>query len=118
MIEQADNVVVASPIYFGNVTGSLLNWVSRFQYFWSSRNIRKVEPLGEKIRKGAVILVVNAGAKPFDAAIFAGEDLLKQMRAECCEVMRWTNDDGANQPSPAQLNMDKIMKLANTFNAG
>lgn len=33
MMDEADNIVIASPIYFGNLTGSLLNWASRLQYF-------------------------------------------------------------------------------------
>jgi len=116
LMDEADNFIAASPIYFGNLTGSLLNWASRFQFLWASRYIRKVEPLSVKYRKGAVILVVNAGTDNIEPAIFAGKDLLKKARAECCEVLHWTNDDGANQPSPANLNMAKIIKLADTLN--
>jgi len=115
-MDEADNVVIASPIYFGNLTGSLLHWASRLQYFWVSRYIRKVEPLSAKYRKGAVVLVVNGGTDHIDPAIFAGKDLLKKARAECCEILYWTNDDGANQPPPANLNMEKIVKLADTLN--
>jgi len=115
-MDEADNVVIASPIYFGNLTGSLLHWASRLQFFWAARNIRKVQPISAKHRKGVVILIVNGGEKPYGAAIFAGKDLLKQTAAECCEIVHWTNDDGANEPSPAQLNMEKIVKLAETLN--
>jgi len=115
-MDEADNVVVASPIYFGNLTGSLLNWASRLQFFWSSRNIRKIEPLSAKHRKGAVILIVNRGIAHNAPAIFAGEDMLKHARAECCEILLWSDVDGANQPSPASLNMEKIVKLAEVLN--
>ena len=115
-MDEADNVVVASPIYFGNLTGSLLNWASRLQLFWIARNIRKVEPLSEKYRKGAVILVVNRGKENYEHAIFAGKDLLKKARAECGDVLLWSDADGANQSPPAALNMEKIMKLADTLN--
>jgi len=115
-MDEADNVVVASPIYFGNLTGSLLNWASRLQYFWASRNIRKVQPISTKYRKGVVILIVNGGKGHIDPAVFAGKDLLKQTWAECCEVLHWTDADGANQSSPTYMNMEKIKKLANTLN--
>jgi multimeric flavodoxin WrbA len=109
--------VIASPIYFGNLTGSLLNWASRLQLFWVSRYIRKVEPLSEKHRKGVVILIVNHGKDNIESAIFAGKDLLAKARIEKenREVFLWSDADGANQPSPANLNMDKIVKLADTL---
>jgi len=115
MIDEADNIVIASPIYMGNLTGSLLNWASRLQYFWVSRRIRKVEPINTKYRKGAVVLIVNHGKNNIEPAIFSGKDLLMKTRAECCQVLEWSDADGANQPSP-KLNMDKILKLADTLN--
>ena len=119
MMDEADNFIIASPIYFGNLTGSLLNWASRLQLFWVSRYIRKVEPLSEKHRKGAVILIVNHGKDNIEPAIFAGKDLLAKARIEkeSREVFLWSDADGANQPSPATLNIDKIIKLADTLNA-
>ena len=115
-MDEADNFIVASPIYFGNLTGSLLNWASRLQLLWVSRYIRKVEPLSPKYRRGAIILIVNSGTDNIEPAIFAGKDLLKKARAECCEILYWTNDDGANQPSPASINMGKILNLAAILN--
>jgi multimeric flavodoxin WrbA len=116
IMDEADNVVVASPIYFGNLTGSLLNWASRLQYFWVSKNIRKVQPISTKYRKGVVILIVNSGKDHIDSAIHAGKDLLMKTQAECCEILYWTNEDGANQCSPVSMNMEKIVKLAETLN--
>ena len=116
MIDEADNFVVASPIYFGNLTGSLLNWASRLQLFWVSRYIRKVEPLSIKNRKGVVILIVNQGKDNIEPAIFAGKDLLAKARTDNRDVFLWSDADGANQPSPTSLNTDKILKLAESLN--
>lgn len=116
MMDEADNFVIASPIYFGNLTGSLLNWASRLQLFWVSRYIRKVEPLNAKYRKGAVILIVNGGTDNIEPAIFNGKDLLKKARAECSSILLWNNDDGANQPPQVNLNMEKILNLADVLN--
>ena len=112
MIDEADNVIIASPIYFGNLTGSLLNWASRLQLLWVSRYIRKVEPLSVKRRKGVVILIVNQGKDNIEPAIFAGKDLLAKARTESREVFLWSDADGANQPSPENLNIDRIVRLA------
>ena len=116
VIDGADNVVIASPIYFGNLTGSLLNWASRLQLFWVSRYIRKVEPLSVKDRKGAIVLIVNNGTDNIEPAVFSGKDLLKKTRAECSEILYWSNADGANQPYPENLNIDKLVKLAEMLN--
>ena len=117
MIDEAVNFVIASPIYFGNLTGSLLNWASRLQLFWVSRYIRKVEPLSIKNRKGVVILIVNQGKDNIEPAIFAGKDLLAKARTDSRDVFLWSDADGANQSSPASLNIDKILKLAKSLNA-
>ena len=55
-IIDADNIIIASPIYFAELTGSLLQWASRLQYFWTAKNFRKTDILSGKKRKGAVIL--------------------------------------------------------------
>jgi multimeric flavodoxin WrbA len=115
-IDEVDNIIIASPIYFGNITGSLLNWASRLQYFWVSRRIRKEEPLSIKYRKGAVVLIVNHGKDNIDSAIFSGKDLLKKVHAECCDILQWSDADGANQSSPSSMNIDKIVKLAHKLN--
>lgn len=119
VMDEADNVVIAAPIYFGNLTGSLLNWASRLQYFWVSRYtryIRKVEPISTKYRKGAVILVNGGETGHIDPAIFVARDLLKKVRAECCEILNWAHADGENQPLPTNKDIEKIVELADTLN--
>lgn len=55
-IEHCDNIVIASPIYFSELTGKLLDVGSRLQTFFAARMFRKEEPI-VKAKKGAVILV-------------------------------------------------------------
>jgi len=55
-IQECDNVLIASPIYFSELTGALLNLGSRLQTYFCARFFRKEKPL-EKSKKGAVILV-------------------------------------------------------------
>ncbi|MBQ2963803.1 MAG: flavodoxin family protein [Clostridia bacterium] len=55
-IQSCDNVVIASPIYFSELTGKLLDVGSRFQTYYCARKIRNEQP-AEKPKKGAVILV-------------------------------------------------------------
>ncbi|HWT75201.1 MAG TPA: flavodoxin family protein [Mobilitalea sp.] len=55
-IQECDNIVIASPIYFAELTGELLSLASRLQTYFSVKFMRKEIPV-EKAKKGAVILV-------------------------------------------------------------
>lgn len=69
-IQECDNILVASPIYFSELTGSLLNVGSRLQTYFCARYFRKEQPI-KKAKKGAVILVGGGSGsvkKPYDTA--------------------------------------------------
>lgn len=55
-IQECDNILIASPIYFSELTGKLLDIGSRLQTYFCGRFFRKEEPI-PKSKKGAVILV-------------------------------------------------------------
>lgn len=69
-IADCDNILIASPIYFSELTGALLNVGSRLQTYFSSSFFRKVKPIA-KAKKGAVIIVGGGDGnamKPYDTA--------------------------------------------------
>lgn len=55
-IQECDNILIASPLYFSELTGQLLAITSRLQTYFCARNFRKVKPI-EKEKKGGVIIV-------------------------------------------------------------
>ncbi len=55
IIREVDNIVIASPIYFSEVTGRLLDFLSKCQVYWSNKYIRK-SPIEMTEKKGALIL--------------------------------------------------------------
>ena len=65
-IVDCDNVVVASPIYFSQPTGKLLDVCSRFQTYFSAKHFRN-ETISVKPKKGAIILVGGGDGNPEDA---------------------------------------------------
>lgn len=76
-IESCDNIVIASPIYFSELTGQLLNTASRLQRYYCARFFRNETPI-TKSKKGAVILVGGGDGhieKPYETACI----LLHQM---------------------------------------
>lgn len=70
-LESCDNVVIASPIYFSELTGKLLDIVSRFQSYFSARYFRRETPK-LKPKKGVVLLTGGGSGnpqKPYETAI-------------------------------------------------
>lgn len=65
-IVDCDNVVIASPIYFSQPTGKLLDVCSRFQTYFAAKYFRK-QTLAIKPKKGAVILVGGGDGNTRDA---------------------------------------------------
>lgn len=80
MVDAADNIVIASPLYFSELTGSLLQFTSRLQYLWVSKNIRHESVLTDKKRNGVVILTGGGDGSP-DRAILTAKCLLNHMGA-------------------------------------
>jgi GrpB-like predicted nucleotidyltransferase (UPF0157 family) len=81
LIDDTDNIVIASPIYFAELTGSLLSLMSRLQCLWVARKFRNKDILSPKKRNGALILV-DAGDKAVDNSMAMGKRLLRIMGAE------------------------------------
>ncbi len=80
-ISEADVIIIASPIYFSELTGPLLSVASRLQYLWVSKYMRKMPILSEKTRYG-VILLAGGGDGAASHAISTATCLLHQMGAE------------------------------------
>lgn len=54
-IKECDNVVIASPLHFSELTGTMLNVMSRLQTYYASKRFLKINQV-EKRKKGALIL--------------------------------------------------------------
>lgn len=65
-IVDCDNVVIASPIYFSQPTGKLLDVCSRFQTYFAAKHFRNQTP-SIKPKKSAVILVGGGDGNSQDA---------------------------------------------------
>lgn len=69
-IQECDNILIASPIYFSELTGKLLDVGSRLQTYFSARFFRKEKCIA-KPKKGGVILVGGGDGrmdKPYETA--------------------------------------------------
>jgi len=76
-INNCDNVVIASPIYYSELTGKLLDMASRFQIYYAAKAFRN-EAIGIKPKKGGVILVGGGDGKP-ERAFTTAKILFRQL---------------------------------------
>lgn len=79
-IEDCDHIVIAAPVYFGELSGQLLAVMSRLQTYFSARYIRKEEPI-PKPKTGGILLAAGSFG-PRDKAEDTAEFLLKQLQTE------------------------------------
>jgi len=59
-LEDCDNIVLASPIWFSSLSGPLLNLTSRIQALYAANHFQQI-PVTVKGKKGVIIIV---GAEP------------------------------------------------------
>ena len=81
-LKDCDNVLIASPVYFSELTGPMLSVGSRLQTYFCGRFFRK-EDAGLTPKKGAVLLVGGGDGKP-DKAYETAKTLLRNMN--CKEI--------------------------------
>lgn len=56
LLNEVDNIILASPVYFSELTGQLLSFASRLQLFYVSRQIRKDKTFTLKNKNGVIVL--------------------------------------------------------------
>jgi len=57
LLDEVDNFIIASPLYFSELTGELLSFASRFQTYYAQQNIRMNLNYRLKEKLGALIIV-------------------------------------------------------------
>jgi len=69
-LEDADRIVLASPVQFMTVTAHMKAMIDRCQALWVKKYILKQPPLGSKVRKGLFISVgARKGANMFEPTL-------------------------------------------------
>lgn len=113
-IQECDNILIASPLYFSELTGQLLAITSRLQTYFCARFFRKEKPI-EKEKKGGVILV-GGGDGLIEKAYNTACCLLLHMNSRDIAPVVYSHDTN-NIPSKNDLEaMEGSKNLALFFN--
>lgn len=110
-IALADNIVFASPLHYSMLSGSLLNFVSRFQYFFVSEKIRKDKNVFLKPKKGFLILIGGGGTKDFYPVEKVSTLIFRQINATFSGTLKYTDTDKNPLSSFDALNDEKKSSL-------
>ena len=113
-IEECDNIVIASPLYYSELTGKMLDLGSRLQTFFCGRFFRK-EEISITPKKGAVILV-GGGDGRAEKAYETACTLMHPMNCHNIDEMVCsfnTNVVPAIQDEKAIEGIDRIAKFLN-----
>lgn len=108
-----DNILIASPVYFSELTPPLLGILSRFQAFYCSRRFLGIEPVTKK-KKGALLLT-GGGDGGFDLAERSGKILLKIMGAEGEIPLIYCGNTDFTKAEDNEEAVKTVTELAKTF---
>ncbi|MBQ6529031.1 MAG: flavodoxin family protein [Clostridia bacterium] len=111
-IETCDNILIASPIYFSELTGKLLDLGSRLQTYYCASAFRREIPI-RKAKKGAVILV-GGGDGHMDRAYHTARILLHHMNCSLIHDLVYshnTNETPAAEDINASIGIESIVQF-------
>ncbi len=112
-IQECDNIVIASPMYFSELTGQLLAVLSRLQTYWCGKFFRHEEPVPKK-KKGGII-IVRGGDGELKKAEDTAKTLLRDMNAKPIGLVFADNSDTIASVDD-QAVMESLKQLAEELN--
>ncbi len=115
-IQKCDNIIIASPIYFSELTGKLLDVGSRLQTYFSAQYFRNENPIS-KPKKGAVVLV-GGGDGNMNKAYDTACTLLKRMNVTDIFPAVYSHNTNIKPALEYEAFINQIDELVIFFNKG
>lgn len=107
-LEQADRLVLASPVHFMGVTAQMKAMIDRCQALWARKYVLKIPPLGNRReRKGFFISVGGRkSANQFEPALATAKSLFRALDITYAGELLFPGVDekGAITKNPDALN--------------
>jgi multimeric flavodoxin WrbA len=115
LLNEVDNIILASPLYFSELTGELLSFASRLQLFYVSRCIRKDIEFNQKKKNGVLIITAGGDTKDYEHASKTANSIFHQINTKSIGSVLsiHTNDIPAKEDTEA---LRKARELALKLN--
>lgn len=81
LLDEVDNVIISSPVYFSELTGKLLSFASRLQRFYVLRCIKKDKNFKLKEKNGVLILT-GGGDGSIEPAVNRANIIFRHINAQ------------------------------------
>jgi multimeric flavodoxin WrbA len=112
-IKECDNIVIASPLHFSEVSGTLLSVMSRLQTYYASKRFLKINQV-EKKKIGALILCGGGDGGPEKAEDTAGSFFRLMNAKKIKSIYSLKTDDIPSKDDTAAIG--EIADLAELLN--
>lgn len=112
-IDEANNIVLASPMYFHSVPGPMKSILDRLQVYWAGHIMRKDAPPSD-IRHGAILMVGGAPSFPnqFEGGGIVLRGILGDLSSDNLGMVCFPNSDKDSIETMVDLK-EEIISLAN-----
>lgn len=113
-IQECDNILIASPVFFTEISGQLLAVASRLQTYFCARYFRKETPI-KRSKKGGIILAAGGNGNT-EKAFNTASMLLDNMNAKkIASVVYCMNTDHISPINNLEA-MENTKQIALLFN--
>jgi multimeric flavodoxin WrbA len=116
ILDEVDNVVLASPIYLSELTSEMLRFASRFQKYFAARCLKKGNEFKLKKKNGALIIAAGGDSRNLEGrAIDTANIIFRHINTQSVGVVStlYTNDIPANEDIEA---LESVRELALKLN--
>ena len=113
LLRKADVVILASPIFFFNMTAQLKALVDRCQTFWARKYVFKLADPGKKTRRGYVLSVgASRGKSLFDGIELTGKYFFDAIGASYEGSLTYRGVEGPNDMAEHPTVHDEVKNAA------
>lgn len=115
LLNEVDNVILSSPIYFSELSGPLLSYSSRFQRYFAERVLRENHKFIMKKKRGALILSAGGDCRDINRPIETADTIFRHINTKSLGVIStmYTNEVPAVKDSTLEKQIEKIAQELN-----
>jgi len=116
LLNEVDNIILSSPVYFSELSGPLLSYVSRFQRYYAERFLMKNHEFIMKPKKGALILSAGGDIRGIKRPIETTEIIFRQIKTKLLGVVSTdhTNEVPVEKDTALESQILNIVEVLNS----